>query len=102
MTALGAAGREPTGVDDAWAVARETMRRARANVETIIERLDALGYQFWDGRQGSALRSLGGPLQRPLQFGGALIEPGPPGAMLPKMFAYAKAQPPQALTAVMF
>jgi hypothetical protein len=34
-------------------VARETMRRARSNVETLIRRLDALGYQFWNGEQGT-------------------------------------------------
>lgn len=32
--------------DDAWAVACETMRRARVNVETIYARLNAQGYVF--------------------------------------------------------
>ena len=53
MTALGAAVRSAPYMDDAWAVARETMRRARSNVETLIRRLDALGYQFWNGEQGT-------------------------------------------------
>jgi hypothetical protein len=52
MTALGATVRSAPYMDDAWAVARETMRRARSNVETLIRRLDALGYQFWNGEQG--------------------------------------------------
>ncbi len=53
MTALGAAVRTAPHLDDAWAVARETMRRARSNVETLIRRLDALGYQFRNGEQGT-------------------------------------------------
>jgi hypothetical protein len=32
--------------EDAMAVARETMRRARHNVELLIQRLDAMGYRF--------------------------------------------------------
>jgi hypothetical protein len=38
---------EPT-FTDARAVAQETMRRVRANIETLIARLEALGYQFFD------------------------------------------------------
>jgi len=53
MMALGAAVRKPPYAEDAWAVARETMRRARHNVELIIRRLDQLGYQFWNGEQGT-------------------------------------------------
>ena len=53
MTALGAAVRGPPYFDDAWATARETMQRARNNVRTIIQRLDALGYQFWNGEQAA-------------------------------------------------
>ena len=51
MTALGAAVRGPAYFDDAWATARETMQRARQNVCTLIQRLDGLGYQFWNGEQ---------------------------------------------------
>lgn len=46
LQTLGAAVREEPVYADALAVARETMRRARANIETLIERLLALGYQF--------------------------------------------------------
>ena len=53
MTALGAAVRSGPYADDAFAVARETMRRARSNVETLIRRLDGIGYQFWNGEQGT-------------------------------------------------
>jgi hypothetical protein len=53
LVALGAAVRKPPYAEDAWAVARETMRRARHNVELIIRRLDQLGYQFWNGEQGT-------------------------------------------------
>ncbi|MBI2687790.1 MAG: hypothetical protein HYX27_15880 [Acidobacteria bacterium] len=34
--------------DDAYAVARETMRRARVNIEALIKRLPELGYKFHD------------------------------------------------------
>lgn len=43
---LGAAVREPQHLGDATAVAREAMTRARENVETLIERLRAQGYEF--------------------------------------------------------
>ena len=46
MTALGAEIRETAYAKDARAVAQETMRRARRNVETLIRRLDRLGYRF--------------------------------------------------------
>ena len=52
MTALGSSVREPRYAEHAEAVARETMRRARHNVELIIRRLDKLGYKFWDGTHG--------------------------------------------------
>jgi hypothetical protein len=35
----------------AWSVAQATMRRARHNVETIIRRLDGLGYRFIEPRE---------------------------------------------------
>ena len=46
LTALGPAIRQEPLASDARAVARETMSRARANVETLVTRLTALGYQF--------------------------------------------------------
>lgn len=52
LTALGASVRQEPVASDALAVARETMRRTRRNIEQLIERLRALGYQFgyewWD------------------------------------------------------
>jgi hypothetical protein len=53
MTALGAAVRTQPYFDDAWATARETMRRAGSNVRTLIQRLDQLGYAFWNGEHGT-------------------------------------------------
>lgn len=46
LTALGPAVRERPLFDDAQSVARETMTRARANVETLLQRLTGLGYHF--------------------------------------------------------
>jgi hypothetical protein len=46
LTALGPAIRQEPLASDARGVARETMTRARANVETLVARLTALGYQF--------------------------------------------------------
>jgi hypothetical protein len=46
LMALGHGVREEPLFSDAQAVARETMRRARANVETLAARLAALGYRF--------------------------------------------------------
>jgi hypothetical protein len=46
MLARGAAIREGALFEDAMAVARETMRRARANAETIHGRLHDIGYAF--------------------------------------------------------
>jgi hypothetical protein len=54
MTALGLRVRQPLYAEHAEAVARETMRRARHNVELIIQRLDKLGYKFWDGTHGAS------------------------------------------------
>lgn len=53
MTALGAAVRVEPCFDDAWATARETMQRAASNVRTLIQRLDELGYAFWNGDHGT-------------------------------------------------
>lgn len=46
LTALGAAVRNPLYFPDAAAVAAETMKRARHNVESIITKLESLGYEF--------------------------------------------------------
>jgi hypothetical protein len=43
LYALGTAVREEPLYGDALAVARETMRRARYNIETLIPRLQTLG-----------------------------------------------------------
>jgi hypothetical protein len=54
LTALGSAiGDEPLAMD-AQAVARETMRRARSNVELLAQRLTALGYRFVSDVLGKA------------------------------------------------
>jgi hypothetical protein len=46
LLALGAAVREEPLESLAWAVAQETMRRVRHNLERLIPRLRALGYRF--------------------------------------------------------
>jgi hypothetical protein len=46
LTALGPSVRNNLYLADAQAVAGETMRRARHNVETPIVRLQELGYEF--------------------------------------------------------
>lgn len=49
LVALGSAVREEPLYADALAVAHETMRRVRHNIETLIPRLEALGYVFGYG-----------------------------------------------------
>lgn len=68
MVALGGEVRKAPYADDAWAVARETMRRARHNVELIIRRLDQLGYRFWNGEQGTL-----GPRTFSMAMGGKIM-----------------------------
>jgi hypothetical protein len=46
LVALGEQVRQGPTLADAQAVARETMRRVRANVETLYGRLKAMGYEF--------------------------------------------------------
>jgi hypothetical protein len=48
LMSLGDAVRHEPYYKDAAAVANETMRRARHNVELLIQRLDAMGYRFLD------------------------------------------------------
>jgi hypothetical protein len=54
LMALGPRVREEPLFSDAQAVARETMTRARANVERLVERLTALGYRFVSDALGEA------------------------------------------------
>lgn len=49
LVGLGSAVREEPLYSDALAVARETMRRAQANIETLIPRLAQIGYRFGYG-----------------------------------------------------
>jgi hypothetical protein len=46
LLALGAAIRQEPLASEAWAVAQETMRRVRYNIELLIPRLQTLGYRF--------------------------------------------------------
>ena len=46
MQMLGAQVREEFYIEDCLAVARETMRRVRYNIELLIAKLPELGYQF--------------------------------------------------------
>ncbi len=74
LAALGPAVREAPVLDDARAVARETMRRVRHNVELLVVRLHALDFRFVDPAQAhepptpallarlDALESEAGPL----------------------------------------
>jgi hypothetical protein len=96
MMALGARVREAPYFEDAWAVAREAMRRARHNVELIIRRLDGMRYEFWNGQQG---KPLGPP--RKLTFGAKVIEATPVEALLAALFDEAKQLPPSHITPVM-
>ena len=50
LVSLGPEVRKPAYSRAAVAVGRETMRRARFNVDLLIQRLDALGYTFWTDR----------------------------------------------------
>jgi hypothetical protein len=50
LTALGSAIRDEALYSDALAVAHETMRRVRRNIETLISRLRQLDYEFGYGR----------------------------------------------------
>ena len=49
LVALGGRVREEPLYSDAWAVACETMRRVRHNIETLIPRLQELDYVFGAG-----------------------------------------------------
>jgi hypothetical protein len=75
MRALGPEVRKEPHGEDAAAVARETMRRARHNVALIIRRLDQIGYQFWNGEQGTL-----GPQTHKMAISGRLVEFASPEA----------------------
>jgi hypothetical protein len=51
LVALGDAVRQEPVYSDALAVASETMRRARENIQTLIGRLYDIGYNFTSGRE---------------------------------------------------
>ena len=53
LLALGGAVRQEPVYSDATAVARETMRRARENIEILIRRLHDIGYKFKSGRDAA-------------------------------------------------
>jgi hypothetical protein len=85
LLALGSAVYEEPLHTDALAVARATMRRARSNIEMLIPRLVAVGYQFGYGWVQPYVRER---LLRPyrINYGGrfgALVEP-----TVPERFTY--------------
>ena len=96
MRALGPGVRAGEHEEDALAVARETMRRARHNVELIIRRLDQIGYRFWNGKQGKPA----GPPRR-VTFGSTVIEATPLDALLAALFEEARKLAPSQLSPVM-
>lgn len=55
----------PISEAEQWSVAEETMSRARQNIETIIERLNSIGYQFGVYPDGTLPRD-GKPFEGPL------------------------------------
>jgi len=65
LQALGAAVRQPPHLEQAQAVAAETMRRVRRNCEKIIARLRALGFDFKRYPDGSRRSFAPGPLTPP-------------------------------------
>ena len=96
MMALGPAVRDAAHFDDAWSVARETMQRARHNLDLIIHRLDQMGYRFWTGRETGA----SGVPARTVTFNGKPIT-APPADLLAALFDEARKVPPARLTPAM-
>jgi hypothetical protein len=99
---LGGAVRRPEYLSDAKAVARETMLRARQNVETLITRLHEIGYEFQtsemsryesSARMGQALQFAGGIADMAAALG-ALQNPQTSGllSMIQKLTGKASAQ----------
>jgi len=74
--ALGAGVRHELYYADAVAVAAETMRRARRNVELLIQRLDAMDYRFLTMNESDEfhLEGLARSRQTAAQAGGHGIE----------------------------
>jgi len=72
LIALGEAVRQEPVYSDAVAVARETMARARQNVETLITRLDGIGYEFLTRRR--SLQMLTAHLQGLQEFAAMQLE----------------------------
>ena len=90
MTRLGSAIRDSQYFVEASAVARETMRRVRHNIEQIIEKLDRLGYRF------TASIDYFGDLQRELTPDLTRL----PSLGNPSVFKPAEASAPQRLDAL--
>ena len=62
LIALGDKVRGDDYYEDAWAVACETMRRARNNVETLVRRLDGADYHFHSGARAEKYKASLGSL----------------------------------------
>jgi hypothetical protein len=75
LQALGERVREEPLHADALAVARETMHRARRNIEVLIPRLDAIGYQF--GYAWATAPGLQAERQPDVDWGGPFVPPPP-------------------------
>jgi hypothetical protein len=56
---------EPIPLEDAWAVAQETMNRVRQNLERLVAGLTEWGYDFTKNRDGSPCVWKTGPLFHP-------------------------------------
>jgi hypothetical protein len=72
LIALGDAVRQEPVYSDAVAVARETMTRARENVEMLITRLDGIGYEFLTRQR--AMQGLAGHLEGMQAFAAKQLE----------------------------
>lgn len=65
LTSLGAKIRQEAIFEDARAVALETMRRVRVNIDTIVTRLTKHGYQFDQYPDGAPIPYNFGPIVQP-------------------------------------
>ena len=52
MMSLGVGVRSEPYLTPALAVCHEMVRRSRENLITLFRRLDAIGFEFWDGQEG--------------------------------------------------
>ena len=57
LVSMGPGVRHDFYLEDARAVAAETMRRVRGNVDLLLRKLDAMGYQFLDSKRFAEERS---------------------------------------------